>query len=252
MKYVRTVSIVLFLAAAVHGQPMVTWNTATSETMEGSVVWFNNGNFFAQSFIGDGGSVSLAGMQAAHNKRAWILPSYIEQAAAAWGGQGQQEDPLKINVPKIIGPFNAAPALESRSGGAYWFFYVKWDNPQLAQSLGINAPINQLKIAVITDARKRTDGIPTGSLQSPLNADSTGSQLAYVPNIQYFSGGATTYRVILGLKQTVQGTSRSYVATIDPATGMQTVGWSGQQLVAYNSSSWPINYTTIRCKLKFD
>ena len=249
MRSVRTLGFVLLCAVAQGQAPVVTYQG--SEAIEGNVIWFNNGTFHSTSFAGDGGSVSLAGAGAAHGMRAWIVPTLVASESVSWGGQAQQEDPFRINIPKVIGPFQAAQAPIAQSGGGSWFAYVKWDNPGLAASLGINAPINQLKIAVITDARKRTDGIPTGSLNSPLNADSTGSQSFNVSNIQYFQNGQTNFRVILGLKQTVQGATRSYVATIDPATGLQTVDWSGSNLVAYGHTSW-LNYVTIRAKLKFD
>ena len=248
MRIARTLGFVL-LAAVARGQaPVVTYQG--SEAIEGNVVWFQNGTFHSQSFVGDGGSVSLAGMQAAHNLRAWIVPTLVASESVSWGGQAQQEDPFRINIPKTIGPFNAAQAVVATSGGGSWFAYLKWDNPQLAQSLGINEPIN-VKVAVLTDAKKRTDGMPTGSLNNPFPADSAGSQSFHVPNIQYFNGGTTRFRVILGLKQTVQGSSRSYVATIDQSTGLQTVDFYGSNLVAYGHTSW-LNYVTIRAKLKFD
>lgn len=191
MKYVATtLALVMALAAVVEAQPSVTWNTGLSETMEGNVVWYQNG-WQAQSFIGDAGAVTLP--MGAAGARAFVLPTFISSSGVAFQDQGKEVPNYQINTPDInFNPIISSPAPVAASGGGSMMIVVR--NKNWASAPGSDT-VN-FNLAVFSSAKGRTDPISFKAFS--LQANDAAAYVS-VPNIKYFNSPATTnYRVIIG------------------------------------------------------
>ena len=229
----------LLNASVVMAQPYLQWNTGGTNNFEGHFVYVDgNGTIRVEDITGVGGYIPLNRPQA-NGRMVLVVPTLI----TGWQTTGQGiKDPFNTSLNEQIGPtFVPTAQAQPSIAGENWPFYVKWHPASVAdaQAKGIDDQL-PFSIAVFSTAKRRTDGVPMKMVPAAQSnyADSSGSTLVTVPNVQYFDDVSTSSRIIFGGKAIVTGNGQTYTARLNAV--VTTPPWSG-----------PLDYVTYTVRWTF-